>query len=540
MKQSRKQRRLAARAGGAPMSMATFGNSYFGASSAKEFYNWAPGYGSADSDLLPELVTLRSRSRDLDRNHGLAHGGIQTLTDNVVGTGPRLSSTPDYRALGKDKAWGEQWSNDTEAQFRTWADTAECDVTGRSNLRGLTTQVFRGAAMNGEGLALPIWDPRRGFKWSTRLQVIESDRLSSPFGQLDTQILRGGIEIDDHGRPLAYWISTCHPGDWLSIFAQQPFKWDRIPAETSWGRKRVIHVHDAERCGQNRGKPILAPVIGQFRMLDNYQRTELQSAVINAMIAAYVETPLPPETLLSMFGGDDGDQRAKDYMVQNRGLIAPLKGAATIQLPPGTKLNPFIPSRPSAQYEAYTTSLLRHIAASIGIPYELLAKDFSKTNYSSARAALLEAWRFFLGRREWLTFLWLQPVYELWLEEAVNAGLVDAPDFYNNRYAYCRSRWIWPGRGWVDPVKEADAAVIRMDAGLSTLEREAAEQGADWQEDMEQRASELRKALDMEKEMGLPPGSLSKLPPRAPMVGSPYPSDDPRNAPAQPGQEVAV
>jgi lambda family phage portal protein len=399
------------------------------------------------------------------------------------------------------------------------------------NLRGLTTQIFRGGMMNGEGLALPIWDPRPGLKWSTRLQVIESDRLSSPFGQLDTQILRGGIEIDDHGRPLAYWISTVHPGDWLSIFAQNPFKWDRIPAETPWGRKRVIHVHDAERCGQNRGKPILAPVIGQFRMLDNYQRTELQSAVINAMIAAYVETPLPPETLLAMFGGDDGDQRAKDYMVQNRELIAPLKGAATIQLPPGTILKPFIPSRPTAQYEAYTTSLLRHIAASIGIPYELLAKDFSKTNYSSARAALLEAWRFFLGRREWLTFLWLQPVYELWLEEAINAGVVDAPDYYENRYAYSRSRWIWPGRGWVDPVKEADAAVIRIDAGVSTLEREAAEQGADWEEDMEQRASELKKALDLETAMGLPAGSLSKLPPRAPATGAPYPSDTPLNRP---------
>jgi len=83
-------------------------------------------------------------------------------------------------------------------------------------------------------------------------------------------------------------------------------------------------------------------------------------------------------------------------------------------------------------------NVLRNIAAGLNIPYELLAMDFSRTNYSSARAALLEAWRYFQGRRRWLQDYWLTPIYELWLEEAVNAGVVAAPDYYANRYAYRR------------------------------------------------------------------------------------------------------
>jgi capsid protein len=39
-------------------------------------------------------------------------------------------------------------------------------------------------------------------------------------------------------------------------------------------------------------------------------------------------------------------------------------------------------------------------------------------------------------------------------------------------------------------VKEAQAAQIRMDAGISTLEDECAEQGLDWEEVLEQRARE--------------------------------------------------
>ena len=75
--------------------------------------------------------------------------------------------------------------------------------------------------------------------------------------------------------------------------------------------------------------------------------------------------------------------------------------------------------------------------------------------------------------------------------------MVDAPDFYENRYAYTRCKWIGPGRGWVDPVKEAQACQIRMDIGLSTLEAECAGQGLDWEEVLEQRAREKAKLTEL-------------------------------------------
>jgi len=150
-------------------------------------------------------------------------------------------------------------------------------------------------------------------------------------------------------------------------------------------------------------------------------------------------------------------------------------------------------------------------------------KDFSKTNYSSARAALLEAWRYFLGRRAWLVRYWINPIYELWMEEAVNNGAIDAPDYYGNRYAYLRARWIFAGRGWVDPVKEAEAAGTRMNYGLSTLEAECAEQGLDYEEVMEQRAYERKKMT----EMGLDTEMIADRSMTQQANPSTYPSDDP-------------
>ena len=463
--------------------------------------SWTPVIGSPDADLLPELDTLVARSRDMARNNGLASGLIQTLRDNIVGSIMRLSANPNWRALGRDQAWQHEWMHQVESQFQTWADSTECDAARSLNLIGLTLQALGGAMLNGDAVAIPLWLNRPGDRWRSKLMLIEADRLSTPYGQERNPNIRGGVEIDRHGMPVAYHIRKTHPGDWpYAAMSGEWAQWERIPAFTRWGRRRVIHLHDKERTGQSRGKPIFAAVMKEFNMLGKYEATELQAAVVNSLIAAFLESDLDPDSTAALFSsGEDGnpDSYWNQAMQEYR---ASLKGGAVIPLPAGAKLSSFDPNRPNIAFEAFVHAVLRHMAAGLNVPYELLAKDFSKTNYSSARSAMLEAWRYFNGRRRWLADYWLGPIYELWLEEAVNAGVVDAPDFYQNRHAYTRARWIFSGRGWVDPVKEAQAAQIRIETGLSTLEAECAEQGLDWEDVLHQQARERQ----LRAELGIP------------------------------------
>ncbi|BAK75397.1 phage portal protein, lambda family [Pseudogulbenkiania sp. NH8B] len=482
--------------------------SHQGASlTSPQLASWLPVAASADADLLPELGTLVARSRDLTRNNGIATSGIQTLVDNVVGVGLRLSATPDYRALGRTAEWAMQWQRNTERLWREFASSTDCDVARTLNFAGMTELMFRSQISDGDSLALPLWLGRPGARFKTCFQVVESDRLSNPNNQADSRTLRGGIEFNGYGEPLAYNIRKTHPGDYLMGVASVAGEWERVPARTVWGRLRVVHLHDKERTGQSRGKPIMSAVIQQFKMLDKYAGAELDAAVINAMMAAFIETEMDSEALLELLGGTP-EKADAEVKRRNRGRPK-LKSGSIIPLYPGEKMAPFMPARPAAQFEAFTVAVMRHIAAALGLPYELLLKDFSKTNYSSARAALLEAWRMFRSRREKLATYWAQPCYELWLEEAVNKGLIEAPDFYQNRAAYCRAKWIGPGRGWVDPVKEAQAAQIRMNAGISTLEAECAEQGLDWEEVLEQRAREQQRM----RELGIDPATLAKVAP---------------------------
>jgi len=233
---------------------------------------------------------------------------------------------------------------------------------------------------------------------------------------------------------------------------------------------------------------MLAAVMKEFRIVDRYKLSELRAAVINAILSLYITTPMDSADVANMIG-----DKHEEWMQAIAGSGLRLESGISV-LPPGTRPETVAPARPATAFAQFVEAVLRQISSGLHMPYELLMKDFSKTNYSSARASLLEAWRYFLGVRQFIADKWLQPIYELWLEEQVHAGLIQAEGFAARREAWCAARWTGPGRGWVDPVKEAEAAAIRMRTGLTTLQQEVSEQGGDIDEIQRQQAREIRRA----------------------------------------------
>jgi lambda family phage portal protein len=474
---------------------------HFAASrSARELRAWLPPLESADGELAGEQAPIAARSYDLERNNGIAGGAIRAHLDNVLGTGLRLAAKPDYLALGQTKEWADAWARTAEAKWRSFANALEFDAARRLTFGGLSVVMLRTACLAGDGLALAHWLPdREGAAWATCFQLVDPARLGNPPGRISGQSLREGIELNDYGEAIAYHIRKSHPGDAL-LLAGDP-AYERVPARTAHGRRRVIHLFEQLRAGQTRGKSVLTAVMAAFKMLDHYQRIELQTVVVNSMIAAFIETPLSGEQIAELFGTPE------KLNASRAAWEVKLEGASVIPLHPGDRLSTFVPSRPNEAYAHFVEAVLRYIGTGLNLPYELLMKDFSKTNYSSARAALLEAWRYFNGRREWLATYWARPVYELWLEEAVARGEVQAPDFHARQAAYSGCKWIGPGRGWIDPMKEAQASGERLRNNITTYERECAEQGLDWEETLEQRAREeaLAKKLGLAHAASAPP-----------------------------------
>ena len=110
-------------------------------------------------------------------------------------------------------------------------------------------------------------------------------------------------------------------------------------------------------------------------------------------------------------------------------------------------------------------TLLRQVGVALELPFELLVKHFT-ASYSAARAALLDAWRFFRTRRDFMATYFCQPIYTAWMEEAVAIGRVDAPGFFDDpmlRRAYLGAEWMGDGPGSINPKDEAQAIKTRLD-----------------------------------------------------------------------------
>lgn len=481
-----------------------------------ETQDWRPWLASPDVENNWTRDTIVARIRDLVRNDGWASGAITRIVDGVIGADFRPIARPDWQALKAfgpafDRVWADEFGNAAEALWRSWAnDPARyCDAGRRFTIAQLFRLAFRQQMVDGEALAMLAWIPDRmgpgRAAYATALQLIDSDRLSNPHLTLDTRTLRAGVEIDEYGAPTAYHIRRAHLGDWFN--ARDQMVWDKVPRETEFGRPIILHHYDPDRPAEHRGAGgILRPVLTRLRMLSTYDAVELQAAVVNAIFSAYIESPYDPSLVEDALqtGAEDVQtyqaQRVEFHQARNLKL-----GNARIPtLFPGEKIVPVDSKRPSANYDPFQHAFLRNVATAIGVSAEQISQDWSKTNYSSARAALLEAWKTMDRRRRDFATGFASPVWGGFLEEAMDRGELPlparAPDYIEARAAYAAVRWMGPPRGWIDPVKEAQAAVIRMNAGLSTLEEEAGDQGKDWESVLAQRAIERERF----EQLGLP------------------------------------
>jgi lambda family phage portal protein len=251
------------------------------------------------------------------------------------------------------------------------------------------------------------------------------------------------------------------------------------------------------RPDQTRGIPFFSPVLTYFKDLADYLEAELVTARIAACFSIFVKKEQAYEAAL----GNTDSTNAKAQRIQEfePGLIEYLN--------PGESIESFSPQRPGGSFEPFVNRILRSISTALGLPYELVAKDFSQTNYSSARAALIEAMKYFRTRQAWLERKLCQPTWELVIEEAYLKGKINATNFYKDPASYTRAIWISPGSQWIDPLKEVKASKEAMDGNITSLADVCASQGKDWEEVMEQKAREARKKKELEDKYGVTIGA---------------------------------
>lgn len=449
----------------ARLAMASIGG-YAGASKSRAaLSNWNTKAGSAEADISPDLPDLRARTRDLGRNNAIASGAVGQTTTNVIGTGLSMEPVPNAEYLGLTDEQVRDWVANTKVEWNLFANSKDCDIQRQQNFYQQQDLVFRSRMESGDVFVITPRKPR-GNLYDLCLQVVESDRVSNPNRTVNTDQLIDGIQVDEDGAPIYYHFSNRHPGD----TRQAGMKWTAVPAFGPNNRRNVLHLFRKLRPGQMRGVPDFAPIIELLKQLGRYTEAELQAAVTSGMFAMFVS--MDHNAFLDLF--DETGQ--KNYMESASKWDGNLEsGGRAVNLLPGETATAPNPGRPNSEFDPFVQSIVRQIGINLEIPYEVLIMHF-QSSYSAARAALLSAWKTYRRWRDWMATDFCQPVYELWLEEAVAKGRINAPGFFASpvvRAAWSAAIWIGDGPGSIDPVKEVQAAKDRVDLGISTRETES-------------------------------------------------------------------
>lgn len=466
---------------------------------------------SADSELSMSLTTLRTRSRKLIRDASYAKRARTIIINNVVGSGVTLQSQVS-NTRGELHA---RLNAEIEAKWREWCKAPTCHTGGRLHFHDLQRMMLGQVFEAGEVFPRLHRQAFGGSKIPLAIEVVEAERIADEFTNPNPATttkaeVRMGVEVDTFGRPLAYWMRERHPGE-LRMNIDASMRFERIPAS------EVLHLHVVDRWPQTRGEPWLHTVIRKLDDMDEYSSAELTAARLSACLFGTIESDGSDQNPLGSSSEIDGSRQLN----MEPGVIEALS--------PGEKLNLHAPNRPNQSLDPFLRYMLREVAAGLGVSYESLSRDYSQSNYSSSRLALLDDRDLWQTLQAWFARSFLQPLFEQWLQAAVLAGQISGLSI--EQYALAPERfnaptWKFRGWSWVDPTKEVNAYKEAVKAGFTSVTRVIAltANGADIEDILTERKREL--ALFEEAGIEVDTTVPEPVEPVAPAAPQTMPQDD--------------
>lgn len=472
------------------------GYSHGGASRRRTWAReWDSESGSAKRDIEENRKLLRERSRDLFMSAPLATGAVKSSRTSCIGPGLMPKPKIDYEFLGITQEEANRIQRLIKKEFAIWAESTLCDNNDLNNFYELQQVVFSDWLNNGEEFVLIKYGkPLKYMPYQLRLSLVEADRICTEgsydggYDGYDKKAKNGntivnGVETDEAGKVVAYHIALRFPGE----YGSGSLKWARVEKRgAKTGNPNILHIFNAERAGQYRGVPFLAPVIQTLKQLTRYTEAEIMAAVVNSLFGIFITTKAGEE--IEGFGGngEEAEEKEGDVPGVDEDKIKVGTGTVTF-LREGEEVKAVESAHPSNNYDAFVNSMALQIGAALEIAPEVLLKKFSN-NFSSSKGALNETWKSFKMYRKWFIDDFCQEVYVLWFNEAVSKGRVNAPGYFDNilvKKAYTNATWNGPAQGHLNPVQEVTAAILKIQNGLSTHEDECTSMnGSDYEDNI--------------------------------------------------------
>ena len=436
--------------------------------------SWPTHSGAINDDLAAQLPTMRSRSRGLARNNEWAINYLIKLDDNVLGTkGIQLQMRLTKRNGDPDE--------NTNALIETaWSRLSKAvDVAGRS-FRSVESLALAALATDGE----ICYQFRKGAgPLGFQIRLFPADLIDVNYrSEWRGNRIRMGIEINDDGLPVAYWMLAAKTGDLPSDIVTVG-RHTRVPAD------QMRHLFLQREIDQLRGYPWLAAGAQRLWMTHDF---EVAAAVASSNAAKRQGFFYTPDGEAPTGFADTIVSSVLDAAKAQGKVLSPDEIKAIVSaaekyvttmpgqfdtLPNGTQFQAFDSKWPDVAADTYVKQQLRGWFAARGISYVSGGNDLEGVNYSSAQVGIVaerDHYRTLQARlTEWLH----APIFEA----ALPYLILSTPGLRAEHFERYLAAATWQPRSWqpVDPVKAANANETNLRAKLTSRRRIMIERGDD-------------------------------------------------------------
>lgn len=442
----------------------------FPANSAKRSYasakvnrlnaGWATYPTGANHEARDSLNALIARSRQAARDDLHIVNYLRLMRENVIGSeGIQLQ----LQAKRKNGKLNVKLNERVAMAWWEWCHAETCTVSGKLDWKGVQdlalTQVERDGAFlvqmveadNEYGFSLRLWD----VTW-----------LDLSFNEItrDGNRVIMSIEVDSNNKPVAYWLTT--PSNEVTFTREQSRIRRRIPA------KEMIHgfyVMDDE--SQLHGIPGTAAALLPAKNALGYCEGVVTQARVAANTFAVLENTVPDGDSPGYDGREDGEGNVSHPYIESSPLsITPLL--------PGWQMKQFDPKQPTQNHTAFKETLDADIAVALGVPYFLLMQNWKAVNFSSSRGGLGEFRQSVKSKQRFIATALGRQVFNSWLTAAWLKGKIELrPEEYKELL-----NPAWQGRGfdYIEPQKDINADVTKLQNRLATPSQILAQRGVDY------------------------------------------------------------
>jgi lambda family phage portal protein len=425
-----------------------------------------------------DYLRILELSRDFVRNDPIVGQGLRRLVHNVLRDGfkadPQTESTELNAYLsGKWRAWSE--------------DPERCDIAREHNFHALEKFVLEQTIADGDIIPLLT---REG-----AIQLVEAHRCRTPSSTKRNVI--HGVLLDDNRVRQEYWLTKedVDPMRAVKLVSEvTPY-----PTRNADGHRVVLHCYRPDRVSQTRGISACAPMADLIGMHDDIQFAQLVKQQVASCFAFIRERDLQ----FSLPGADQplGSQSSETLSDGTTRTIEGIAPGMQITGMPGERFTTFSPNIPNPEFFPHAMMILTFIAINLNLPVAVLLLDPTKTNFSGWRGAIDQARMSFQDMQQWLIGCFHTPVYRWKVRQWLEGGDAELRRAVAAGVDIFRHRWTPPAWGYIEPLKDASADLLRVRNALISHRRRCAERGIDWDdlssEIVEDNATLIRKAFDL-------------------------------------------